>query len=127
MDHLTAENQKTTAQLRKLEVERHELLKQAKEATITVQKVNNVVGIPGDVWLKAKMFDAELKNASHVSGTKMVTFVMDQGSRMDITLKPMMVLFVSGTKLCPIMVELSEDDETSSSYSDLTPQDVVEI
>jgi hypothetical protein len=34
-----------------------------KETTLTVQKVSDVVGIPGDVWLKAKMFDAELKNA----------------------------------------------------------------
>ena len=40
-----------------------------KETTITVQKVTDVVGIPGVVWLKAKMFDAELKNAGHVSGT----------------------------------------------------------
>ena len=42
-----------------------------------MQKVSDVVGTLGDVWLKAKMFDMELKNAGHVSGTKMVTFVMD--------------------------------------------------
>ena len=74
--YLTTENQRTTEQLRKLEEERQELLKQVKEATITVQKVSDVVGIPGDVWLKAKMFDAGLKNAGHVSGMKMVTFVI---------------------------------------------------
>ena len=54
-----------------------------------MQKVNNVVGIPGDVWLKAKMFDVELKNAGHVSETKMVTFVMNQGSKMNASLKAM--------------------------------------
>jgi hypothetical protein len=42
----------------KLEVERRELLKQVKETTITVLKVRDVVGIPGDVWLKVMMFDA---------------------------------------------------------------------
>jgi hypothetical protein len=79
--HLTPEYQKTTEQVRKLEAEQHELLKQVKETTLTVQKVNDVVGIPGDVWLKAKMFNAELKNAGHVSGTKMVTFIMNKEVR----------------------------------------------
>jgi hypothetical protein len=79
VDHLTAENQKTTEQVRKLEAEREELLKQVKDTTLTVQKVSDVVDIPGNVWSKAKMFDTELKNAGHVFGTKMVTFVMDQG------------------------------------------------
>ena len=127
VDHHTTDNRKTTEQLRKLEVERHELLKQVREATITIQKVNDVVGIPRDVWLKAKMFDAELKNAGHVFGTKMVTFIMDQGSRMDATLKATKALLVSCTELFPVMVDLLEDGETSSSYSDLTAQDVMEI
>jgi hypothetical protein len=73
-----AKYQKTTEQVRKLEAERQELLKQVKETTLTVQKMSDVVGIPGDVWLKAKMFDAELKNTGHVSGTKKVTFVMNK-------------------------------------------------
>ena len=92
-----------------------------------MQNVSDVVGIPGDVWLKAKMFDVELKNAGHVSGTKMVTFVMDQGSRMDATLKAMKALIVSCTELFPVKVESSENEKTSSSYSDLIPQNVVEI
>lgn len=45
VDYLTAENQKTMEQLRKLEVGRHELLKQVKETTIPVQNVGDVVGI----------------------------------------------------------------------------------
>ena len=125
VDHHTAENHKTTEQLRKLEAERHENLKHVKETTIMVQKVSDVVGISGDVWWKAKMFDAELKNAGHVSGTKMVTFVMDQGSRIDAALKAMKAPIASCTELFPVMVESSKDGETSSSYSDLTPQDVV--
>ena len=48
-------------QLWKLEAEQHDPLKQMRETTITVQNVNVVVGIPEDVCLKAKMFDAELK------------------------------------------------------------------
>jgi hypothetical protein len=80
VDHLTAENRKTADQVRKLEAEREELLKQVKDTTLTVQKVSDMVDIPGNVWWKAKMFDAELKNAGHVSMTKMVTFVMDQGN-----------------------------------------------
>jgi hypothetical protein len=42
-----------------LEAERKELLKQVKDTTLTVQKVSDVVDIPGNVWWKAKMFDAE--------------------------------------------------------------------
>jgi hypothetical protein len=95
------------------------------EATITVQKVTDVVGTPRDVWLKAKMFDAELKNAGHAE--LMVTFIMDQGSNMDTSFKEMKTLISSCTKLFPIMLKSSEDGETSSSYSNLTPQDVVEI
>ena len=72
------------------------------------------------------MFDAELKNVGHVSGTNMTTFVMDHGSRMDAALKAMKALIVSSTELFPVMVESLEDGETSSSTSDLTPQDVVE-
>ena len=70
-----------------------------------MQKVSDVVGIPGDVWLKAKMFDAELKNAGHISAIKMVTFVMDQRSRMEAALKEMKALIASCTKLFPVMVE----------------------
>ena len=73
------------------------------------------------------MFDTELKNAGHVSGTKMVTFVMNQGNKMDASLKAMKALVASCTKLFPVKIESSADRETLPSYSDLTPQDVVEI
>jgi hypothetical protein len=98
-----------------------------KETTFTVQNVSDVVDIPEDVWLKAKMFDVKLTNAGHVFGMKMVTFVMDQVSRMDATLKAMKSLIASCTELFPAMVESSKNGETSSSYSDLTPHNVVEI
>ena len=110
-----------------MEAERHELLKQVKKTTITVQKVSDVLDILGDVWLKAKMFDAELRNVSHVFRTKMVTFVMDPGSRMDAALKAIKALVASYTQLFLVMVESSKDGETSSNFSNLIPQDVVEI
>ena len=69
-------------------------MKQVRETTITVQNVSDVVGIPRDVWLKAKMFDAVLRSMGHVYGAKMVTFVMDQRSRMDATLKTMNIILV---------------------------------
>ena len=127
MDHLAAENENTTEQLQKLDAEQQEILRHVKETTVTVQKVIDVVGIPGDVWLKAKMFHADLKYAGHVFGTKIVTFVMDQRSKMDATLKAMKALFASCTELFSIRLESLEDGKTSSSYSDLTPQDVVKI
>ena len=86
-----------------------------------------MVDIPGNVWWKAKMFDAELKNAGHVSGTNMVAFIMDQGSKMDATLTAMKALIASCTELFPTTVESSEKEETSLSYSDLTPHDMVKI
>ena len=73
------------------------------------------------------MFDAELKNTGHVSGSKMVTFIMDQGSKTDAALKAMKALIASCTELFSTTVESSEEGETSSSYSNLTPHDMVEI
>jgi hypothetical protein len=98
-----------------------------KDITLTVQKVSDVVNIPGNVWWKAKKFDTELKNAGHVSGSKMVTFIIDQRSKMDAFLKTMKAFIASCTELFPATVESSEEEETSSSYSDLTPHDMVEI
>jgi cell division protein FtsB len=50
VDHLTAENWKTTEQVRKLEAEREAPLKQVKDTTLMVQKVSDMVDIPGNVW-----------------------------------------------------------------------------
>ena len=47
------------------------------------------------------MFDAKLKNADYVSGSKMVTFIMDQGSKMDASLKAMKALITSCIELFP--------------------------
>jgi hypothetical protein len=110
-----------------LKAEQEALFKQGKDTTLTVQKMSDMVDIPGNVWWKAKMFDAELKNAGHVSGSKMVTFIMDQERKMDTTLKEIKALIVSCTDLFPATVESSEEGETSSSYSDLTPRDMVKI
>ena len=75
------------------------------------------------MWLKAKMFDAELKNAGHVSRMKMVIFVMNQRSKMDASLKAMRALIASCTELFLVMVGSLGDGETSSNYSNLTSQD----
>jgi hypothetical protein len=72
------------------------------------------------------MFDAELKNAGHLSKLKMVNFIMDQG-KMDASLKAMKALIASCTELFPATVESSKEEETSSSYSDLTSHDMMEI
>jgi hypothetical protein len=57
----------------------------------------------------------------------MVTFVMDQGNKINASLKAMKAIIASYMKLFPVRVESSKDGETSSKYSNLTPQDVVEI
>jgi hypothetical protein len=46
---------------------------------------------------------------------------------MDAALKAMKALIASYTELFPATVESSEEEETSLSYSDLTPHDIVEI
>ena len=61
------------------------------------------------------------------SGSKMVTFIMDQGNKVDASLKAMKALIASCTELFPGVVESSEEGESSSSYSELTPHDMVEI
>ena len=127
VNHLTAEKRRTAERVRKLEAEREKLLKQVKDTILTVQKVSDVMDIPGNVWWKAKMFDAELKNAGYVSELKMVIFIMDQGNKMNASLKAMKALIASCRELFPVVVESSEEGESSSSYSDLTPHDMVEI
>jgi hypothetical protein len=110
-----------------LEAERRKLLKQVRDITLTVQKMSDVVDIQGNVWWKAKIFDAELKNADHVSRSKMINSIMDQRDKMDASLKAMKALIASYMELFPATVESSKEEETSSSYSDLTPYDMVEI
>ena len=127
VSHLTAEKRKTAERVRKLEAEREKLLKQVKDTTLTVQKMSDMVHIPGSVWWKAKMFDVDLKNAGHVSGSKMVNFIMDQGSKMDATLRALKALIANCTEMFPGVVESSEEDESSSDYSDSTPRDAEDI
>ena len=127
VDHLSAEQQKITERVRKLEAEQEKLFKHVKDITLTVQKISGVVHIPGNVWWKTKMFDADLKNAGHVSVSKMVKFIMDQGSKMDSSLRALKALIASCTKLFPVVVESSEGEESPSRYSDLTPRDIEEI
>ena len=127
MDHLTAEKRKTAERVRKLEAEREKLLKHVKDTTITMQKLSDVMHIPGSVWWKAKMFDVDLRNAGHVSGSKMVNFIMDQGSKMDASLRALKALIASCMELFPGVVELSEEEESSWGYSDLTLRDIEEI
>ena len=91
--------------MRKLEAERDKLPKHVKVIFLTIQKLNDVVHIFENVWWKAKMFDADLKDAGHVSGLKMVNFIMNQGSKMDASLRILKVLVASCTEFinprCP--------------------------
>ena len=73
------------------------------------------------------MFDLNLKNAGNVSGSKMVNFIMDIGSKMDASLRALKALIASCTELFPGVVESLEEEESSSGYSDLTPRDIEEI
>ena len=107
-----------------MEAEREKQLKQVKDKTLTVQKMSDVVHISGNVWRKAKIFDEDLENAGYVFGSKMVNFIMDQGSKMKASLRALKALVASCTELFPVEVESSE---FSSSYSDLTPRDIEEI
>ena len=127
MDHLTAEKRKSAERVRKLEAEREKLLKHVKDTTITMQKLSDVMHIPGSVWWKAKMFDVDLINAGHVSGSKMVNFIMDQGSKMDASLRALKALIANCTELFPGVVDSLEEKESSLGYSNLTPRDVEEI
>ena len=113
--------------MRKLEAEREKLLKQVKDITLTVQNVSDAVDISGNVWWKVKMFNEEFKNAGYVSGSNMVTFIMDQRNKVDASLKAMKALIASYTELFPGVVDSSVEGESSSSYSDLTPHDMVKF
>jgi hypothetical protein len=121
------ENKKVTEKVQKLKSEREGALKQVKESALTIQRIQNMVGIPGDVWLKAKMFDGELAKAGHLSGSKMVGFIMEQGGKLEATLRAMKALIASFAEMFPSLLESSESGETSSTYEDLTPEDLMEI
>ena len=73
------------------------------------------------------MFDVDLKNASHVSRSKMVNFIMDQRSKMDASLRALKALIAICTELFSRVVESSEEEESPSGYSDLIPRDIEEI
>ena len=73
------------------------------------------------------MFDVDLKNAGHISGSKMVNFIMDQWSKMDASLRTLKALIASCTELFPGVVESLEEEKSTSGYSVLTPRDIEEI
>ena len=112
--------------MRKLDAKREKPLKQVKDTTLTVQKLSDVVHILGSVWWKTKMFDVDLKNAGHVSGSKMVNFIMDKGNKMNASMMALKALIANCTELFLGVVVSSEEDESSSGYSYLTPCDVDE-
>ena len=57
--------------------------------------MSDVVHIPEIAWWKTKMFDVDLKNAGDDFGSKMVNFIMDQGSKMDVFLSALNALIGS--------------------------------
>ena len=109
VNHLTTEKLKTAERVRKLEAEREKLLKQVKDTILMVQKMSDVMHITGNVWWKAKMFDTDLNNVGHVSGSKMVNFIMDQESKMNAFFRALKALIASCTELFPVVIESSEE------------------
>ena len=73
------------------------------------------------------MFDVDLKNAGHISGSKMVKFIIDQWSKMDASLRTLKALIASCTELFSGVVESLEEEVSTSGYSVLTPRDIEEI
>ena len=61
-----------------------------------------------------------IEDAGLISGSKMVTFIVDQGNKMDASLKAMKALIANYTELFAVVVESSEEGKSSSSYFDLT-------
>ena len=57
--------------------------------------MSDVVHIPEIAWWKTNMFDVDLKNAGDDFGSKMVNFIMDQGSKMDVSLSALNALIGS--------------------------------
>ena len=55
----------------------------------------------------------------------MITFVIDEGSKMDASLRAMKAHIARCTELFPVLLESSKDGETSYSFLDLTPYDMV--
>lgn len=113
--------------MRKLEVEREVALIQVKESARAIEKVQEVIKTPGDLWVKARMFDAQLEKDSHVSKTKMVSFLMSHGAKLKGTLVAMRAFIASFLESFPAFLESLDKDETSSSYLDLTPKDLEDV
>lgn len=55
----------------------------------------------------------------------MITFVINEGSKMDASLRAMKAHIARCTELFPVLLESSKDGETSYSFLDLTPYDMV--
>ena len=77
----------------------------------------------GDVWMKAKLFDAQLEKGGHVSGSKMVGFLVSQVAKMEGLLETMRT-FIQTTREIPKPLG---EDSSSSDYSGLIPHDLREL
>ena len=71
--------------------------------------------------MKAKMLDAKLEKDERFSGTKMVGFLTVQASKMDTALRSMRVLIENFAEKFPNQSASTEEEETSSEYSGLSP------
>ena len=66
-----------------------------RESSLAIQHIQEVIGVPGDVWMKAKLFDAQLEKAGHVLGSKMVGFLVSQAAKMEGLLGTMRTLILT--------------------------------
>src|SRR5450759_4227104 len=90
---LEATNLKLLSQVADLKVDlsfRDEEIRRLKEhKTEQLEKIRAAISCPGDVWIKARLIDEELKTEGHLSAQKILTILVKYGRKMDAVLEDM--------------------------------------
>lgn len=124
---LRKEIQGMEKQLKEEEAKRKASILRTKKTVRTIRKVKELIGIPGDVWAKAKMFDAQLEKDGHISGTKMVGFLMSQGAKMDITLGAMRATLTDFNNRLTELPGFSSEEDSSSGSAGMEPLEPADV
>ena len=128
MSSLTASAEKLRAKLQQEEMAKMKAQLQVNESAKALLTVKEVIGAPGDVFSKARLFDAQLTKDGHLSNSKLIAFLVAQAAKMETALGAMRTLVNNFSESLPSSPETSQEKESSSPcYTDVSPKGWEEV
>ena len=127
VSQLNSELSRLKGRLQKAEAAKGQAEMKVCESAASILQVKEVLGVPGDIWTKARCFDAQLERDGHLSQSKLIAFLMTQSAKMETTLVAMRKVVGHLTAILESSSDSEDGGSDSSQYSDLPPKAWEEI